>query len=272
MQLNFACTECGRCCQNHRVPLSVHEAIAWLERGGDVHLLCDAIAWPAEPAPGDAPAQYRRQRSFAAASGALPVRVGVVLAASFPGRCPHLQGDNRCGIYAERPRVCRIYPASINPFEPLGTESKACPPEAWDTHHPAFVRAGQLVDAATLPLIDEARRLAVQEMPAKQRLCDALGIRTAAMVNEGFAVHKPPRAALLAALQQCGDSDGGEHPPVDALTDHWQLLSHQPQTLEILHEVGAQAQHAHQATDLAVEYLDLQPAPRDGHQAPHRGP
>lgn len=258
MQLNFACTQCGRCCQNHRVPVSVHEAMAWLRRGGDVHLLCDAIAWPAEPAQGDAPAQYRRQRSFAAASGALPVRVGVILAASFPGRCPHLMGDKRCGIYAERPLVCRIYPASINPFEPLGAEfkaSKACPPEAWDAHGPAFARAGQLVDAATLPLIDEARRRAVQEMPAKQRLCDSLGIRAAAMANEGFAVHKPARAELLAALQQCSDSDGGaaaEPPP-----GHWQLLSHQPQTLQILHEVGAQAQHAHQAAGLAVEYLDL---------------
>jgi Fe-S-cluster containining protein len=148
-RLSFACTQCGRCCQNHRVPLTVHEAMAWLRRGGDVHLLCDAVVWPAEPPADDAFAAYKRQRSFAAASAVMAVRVGVILAASFPGRCPNLMDDNRCGIYAERPLVCRIYPASINPFEPLGAESKACPPEAWDARGPAFVRAGQLVDHAT---------------------------------------------------------------------------------------------------------------------------
>ncbi|MDZ7863039.1 YkgJ family cysteine cluster protein [Acidovorax sp.] len=262
MQLNFACTQCGRCCQGHRVPLSVHEAMAWLRRGGDVHLLCDAVVWPAEPPAGDALAAYRRERSFAAASAAMAVRVGVILAASFPGRCPNLMDDQRCAIYAERPLVCRIYPASINPFEPLGTESKACPPEAWDARGPAFVRAGRLVDEATHALIDQARHLAMQEIPAKQRLCDALGIRVAAMANEGFAVHRPPRAALLAALEaSCAAMATQADPvvPVPALPGDWCLLSARAATLEILAEIDAYALDACQAGQLGVEYLDLQP-------------
>jgi len=262
-RLSFACTQCGRCCQNHRVPLTVHEAMAWLRRGGDVHLLCDAVVWPAEPPADDAFAAYKRQRSFAAASAVMAVRVGVILAASFPGRCPNLMDDNRCGIYAERPLVCRIYPASINPFEPLGAESKACPPEAWDARGPAFVRAGQLVDHATQPLIDQARHRAVQEMPAKQRLCEALGRRVAAMANEGFVVHKPPRAALLAALEEssaamaCATAMApAQDPPGD-----WRLLSPRATTLEILAEIHADALDASQAGRLGVEYLDLQPQP-----------
>ena len=274
MQLNFACTQCGRCCQGHRVPLGLHEAMAWLRRGGDVHLLCDAVVWPAEPPAGDALAAYRRQRSFAAASAAMAVRVGVILAASFPGRCPKLRmegsllpglsdcavmDDQRCAIYAERPLVCRIYPASINPFEPLGTESKACPPEAWDARGPAFVRAGRLVDEATHALIEQARHLAMHEMPAKQRLCDTLGIRVAAMANEGFAVHQPPRAALLVALEEsCAATAAQAEPVVPALPGDWCLLSARAATLEILAEIDAHALHAGQAGRLGVEYLDLQ--------------
>ena len=235
--------------------------MAWLRRGGDVHLLCDAVVWPAEPPAGDALAAYRRERSFAAASAAMAVRVGVILAASFPGRCPNLMDDQRCAIYAERPLVCRIYPASINPFEPLGTESKACPPEAWHARGPAFVRASRLVDEATHALIEQARHLAMHEMPAKQRLCDALGIRVAAMANEGFAVHRPPRAAMLAALEAaCAAMATQADPvvPVPALPGNWCLLSARAATLEILAEIDAHALHAGQAGQLGVEYLGLQ--------------
>ena len=46
-------------------------------------------------------------------SGSLPTRVVVILTGAYEGPCPNLQPDMRCGIYEQRPLVCRIYPAEI---------------------------------------------------------------------------------------------------------------------------------------------------------------
>ncbi|WP_338000302.1 hypothetical protein [Burkholderia gladioli] len=43
MTVHFSCTMCGRCCHDLRLPLSIDEALAWLARGGEVQLFCDAI-------------------------------------------------------------------------------------------------------------------------------------------------------------------------------------------------------------------------------------
>ncbi|WP_367889644.1 YkgJ family cysteine cluster protein [Burkholderia sp. L27(2015)] len=59
----------------------------------------------------------------------------------------------RCGIYEQRPLVCRIYPAEISPFVELTPMHKACPPDAWTPGLPPLLRAGKLVDAGILPLI-----------------------------------------------------------------------------------------------------------------------
>jgi len=131
--INFACTTCGQCCHDLRLPLTIAEANYWLKRGGQFELLCEAIPWPVEPRPGDAQAAYKRARSSAAMSGTLPVRVSIILTAAFAGACPNLRADMLCGRYDERPLVCRIYPAEINPFVPLVPKNKACPPEAWQT-------------------------------------------------------------------------------------------------------------------------------------------
>lgn len=37
-----------------RIPLTIDEAIAWLQRGGHVELLCDAMPWLVEPEPDNA--------------------------------------------------------------------------------------------------------------------------------------------------------------------------------------------------------------------------
>ncbi|MBN3821364.1 YkgJ family cysteine cluster protein, partial [Paraburkholderia sp. Se-20369] len=142
--IDFACTACGKCCHDLRLPLTIDEARAWLQRGGHVELLCDAIPWPVEPEPDNALAAYKRARSTPALSGTLPVRVTTVITASYAGPCPNLQADMRCGIYLERPLVCRIYPAEINPFVELSPQGKSCPPDAW--HATPLLRAGSIVD------------------------------------------------------------------------------------------------------------------------------
>ena len=42
MDIHFGCTQCGKCCRDTKVPLTVAEAIKWLNRGDEVQLLCEA--------------------------------------------------------------------------------------------------------------------------------------------------------------------------------------------------------------------------------------
>jgi Fe-S-cluster containining protein len=128
--MRFECMQCGRCCHDLKLPLSVCEALAWASDGHQVDLLCDAM--PATPVdPEDVAGRFRDERSFDGTSGDLPVRVHVVLAASHAGPCPYLRSDMRCGNYENRPRVCQIYPAEVAPRVALNAAFKACPPEAW---------------------------------------------------------------------------------------------------------------------------------------------
>ena len=189
---HFECTMCGKCCHDLKLPLSVAEATAWLERGSNIQILCEAVPWPEEPAADNAPAQHKRGRSFAASSGELPLRVVVILVGAFTGACPHLGADLRCGIYETRPRVCRIYPAEINPFVTLAPEQKLCPPEAWTPERPVLAIDQKIVDATTFELIQQSRQTDMADTAAKALLCAYLDIDTAALANEGLAVFSPP--------------------------------------------------------------------------------
>src|SRR5260370_41132964 len=103
MDIDFECTMCGKCCHDLRLPLTVTEAVAWLERGNDVQIICEALPWLEEP-PADNPlAAHKRRRSFAAFSGSLPTTVVVILAAADAGPSPTLQSDRRLGCWKPRP-------------------------------------------------------------------------------------------------------------------------------------------------------------------------
>jgi Fe-S-cluster containining protein len=231
--INFECTACGKCCHDLRLALTIAEAIAWLERGGQMELICEAIPWPVEPEPDNAQAAYKRARSAPAMSGSLPVRISIVLAAAFGGPCPNLAPDMRCRIYAHRPLVCRIYPAEINPFVELMPENKACPPEAWQ--HTPLQKQGVLVDANTIELIEQSRRANQLEAPLRMQLCLALGVNHAALANEGFVMISPNSDALLSALHQV--QANADEPPATAA--QWTFVSNRTQTVETLHSVGA---------------------------------
>ena len=208
--IDFECTQCGVCCHGLRLPLTIGEAIAWLARGGNVELMCEAIPWQSEPEPDQRVAAHKRRRSFPAASGTLPIRVIVVLAARFAGGCPNLQADQRCGIYHERPLVCRVYPAEINPFIELDPGHKVCPPEAWTKPQP-MMRHGRIVDAQVWSDIGKSRASDEREAPLKARLCAMLGIDIAEFATLGFAVHHPEPQALLEALRSVAASDALAH-------------------------------------------------------------
>lgn len=229
----FHCTMCGKCCHDLRLPVTLAEAQKWLERGGQVDVLCDATPWPVEPDPANAFAAYKRKRTFAAGSGTLPIRVAVTLAASFTGACPNLRGDMRCGIYDDRPLVCRIYPAEVNPFIPLRPEHKLCPPDAWQPLAPAAV-GGVLLDASTRESIQGSQRSAEYEVNGKRALCTRLGIDRASVANEGFLIASPHRERLLAALREAQIS-GDAVAPIPS----WTLVSSRSVTVETLARVGA---------------------------------
>ncbi|WP_322045334.1 YkgJ family cysteine cluster protein [Paraburkholderia sp. J67] len=249
---HFDCAQCGRCCTDLRLPLTIAEAIGWLERGGQVDLLCEAIAWPVEPEADNAFAAYKRQRTFAGKSGELPIRVGVTLAATFTGPCPNLGDAMRCGIYAERPLVCRVYPAEINPFYALRPEFKLCPDKAWQAPTP-FAINGKMIDAVTRDAIDASRRADEESVGMKRALCERLGIDLASVTNEGFVIISPARERLLAALldvQQDAQAQNATHTA-------WTLVSNRRATVDTLIEVGALGAMHTQASRNAFQYIGL---------------
>ncbi len=241
---------CGKCCHNLRLPLSIDEAFDWLQKGGEIQLFSEAIPWPEEPPEDNIQAQHKRRRSFAAMSGGLPIRVAVTLVATFDGPCPHLRPDMRCGAYETRPRVCRIYPAEVNPSIELDPSRKMCPPEAWGAGKPVFLHAGQLVDPAVTALIHQSRDADARDAPVKRDLCMRLGIATASLANEGFMIHSVDRFAALDAL---GDA-------IDALADsaraaQWRLISNRQKTHETLQEIGALAFMSGQVASAGMQYM-----------------
>jgi Fe-S-cluster containining protein len=265
--IDFECTMCGNCCHDLRLPLTVSEALAWLARGNEVQILCEAVPWLEEPDAGDLQAAHKRRRSFAAVSGSLPVRVVVILTGAFVGPCPNLLADMRCGIYEERPLVCRIYPAEINPFIELTPANKGCPPEAWTPGLPPLMRAGKLVDAATATLIGQSRATDMTDVPIKQRVCEVLGVDAAALVNEGFVVYSPRGEDLRAALERACESTleqeadaAGDDDVAHSSPPEWRFVSNRQATVDTLVSVDARGVCVTPGDALPFEYLGFFPA------------
>jgi Fe-S-cluster containining protein len=255
MTIHFECTMCGKCCHDLKLPLSVDEAIAWLERGTDIQILCEAVPWPEEPPADNLQAQYKRGQSFPASSGELPTRIMVILAAAFTGPCPNLGPDMRCGIYEERPRVCRIYPAEINPFVPLMPEQKQCPPEAWTPDRPVFAVNQQIVDATTMALIQQSRDANCADTTAKALACAYLDIKVAALANEGFAIFSPHREAALSALRRARDAAA-----LAQDVPSWTIVSNRAATVDTLNSIGALSVFPPVNEPTPFEYLGFFPA------------
>jgi Fe-S-cluster containining protein len=253
MDVDFHCTQCGKCCHDLKLPLSIAEAIEWLASGHDVQILCEGIPWPVEPSSEDVHANYKRRRSFPALSGSLQIRVIVTLTASFRGACPNLASDMKCAIYERRPAVCRIYPAEVNPFVVLTPGAKACPSEAWETARSPFIRGGTLVDADTRAWVRKARDASEADADRKARVCALLGIRSTAMANEGFVVHSPDRGPLMEALR---DLSVG---PVGASEMSWRFVSNRRSTVGALDDLGADVAMESSATDSSFAYIGFNP-------------
>ena len=251
MDIHFGCTQCGKCCRDTKVPLTVAEAIEWLNRGDEVQLLCEASPWPAE-LDGEPRAAHFKRRSFAVISGTMPTRVVVMLVANVVGACPNLLSDMRCGIYEDRPLVCRIYPAEINPFIPLKRENKGCPPEAWAKDQPLLQRGQVLMDDVMSRDIEKSRAADVLDAEVKCRLCLALNLTHTALVHEAVLVYSPTAQTLLSALSFATVTDARQEPATP-----WRFVSDQQETLDTLAKSGATALHSHDAEVAFFQYVGL---------------
>lgn len=247
--VDFRCTECGDCCRGFKLPLSAAEAVAWLRDGNPVEVLCEAIPWVEEPPATDLVAAFKRERSFPAMSGGLPIRVLVTLAVPLGSGCPHLLADNRCGIYERRPVVCRTYPAYANPFLEFMPQHRRCPPEAWQPGSAPFMRQGCYVPEL-MPLIQNRNKLAVDDVPLYAKVCATLGICKTAMSNEGYVAHSPAVGELLEALLS------GVSPRLSSPGD-WEFVSDNAATVEAIHSCDARCAHASDVIAEGFAYLSL---------------
>lgn len=238
MDLSFACVECGKCCHNLKLALSVDEAVRWASAGHQVQILCEAIPWPSEPDEADTAGRFKADRSFPARSGELPIRITAILAAAFDGPCPYLMPDMLCGNYADRPRVCRIYPAEIAPHIALNPSNKSCPTEAWSNENPPYVRGGDLLDREVRTLIEEHRAAMVADAAIKSELCSELDITCAALANEGYVAHTPSPGRLAEALRKVAKGLHAIHPA------QWTIATNRRSTLAKLRDAGAHSAFA----------------------------
>lgn len=233
MTFAFGCTSCGRCCHDLRLTLSIAEALRWIDRGGTVEILCDALPAAADFAAPDL-AQYRA-RAFPARSGSLDLVVNLLLVATFAGPCPNLRPDMRCGDYAGRPNVCRIYPAEALPGRSPQPSDKRCPPEAWAPEQPAMFDAeGGIADPVTRGAIVAAGQAHAAEALAKRGLAARLGIDVAALRNEGFAAYRCDPVTLRSELLAARDV-GAER----AGASQWRIASASPGTTGMIIDAGA---------------------------------
>ena len=255
MDVDFECTQCGKCCHNLKLPLTVKEAITWLSNGHDVQIICEALTWESDLPTTDLRSSHKRRRTFVAVSGSMPIRVDVILAASFNGACPHLQEDMRCGNYSNRPLVCRIYPAEISPVVQLNIAEKACPPDAWTGDRPSLLRGGSIVDADLLALIQESRDTDVRDIGTKEKLCAALELDAVALTGEGFVIHSPDRADLLVQLLKLQAEGSSLSAPTD-----WRIVSDQEATRADLSTKGAASALASTGQLESFEYLGFLPS------------
>ena len=247
MNAAFSCVGCGRCCNGLRLPLTVDEALAWINRGGGVEIHGDAIPWPSEPAGDQALIAYRRERSFEGRSGDLPIRVTLRLMAAFDGPCPNLSDDHRCRIYADRPFACRIYPAELNPFIPLAMGTKLCPPDAWSSQ-------GNGSPISFGPETEGARRTMRNVIPEETSTLAAIAadlcLNVVALANHGLVVFRPPVESLLASLVRHRARDTAE-----VTVSSWSFVSDQIRLANALKESGCVVEHG--TASLAWTYMSF---------------
>ena len=121
------CATCGACCRNYIVPVCGYDV--WLiSTGQRLSPEQFLVAFPQEEAAIDA---------FYLQKGGKPYGLALDKQGKF-GRtqpCVFLMrlgdGNDRCGIYMERPTVCRAYPMALWSGVVYQRKDSLCPPDSW---------------------------------------------------------------------------------------------------------------------------------------------
>lgn len=202
--VHFSCNGCGGCCVGHHVPLTLQEAIRWVTDNGQIIILTEAFHRDGYGIP-DPQFQHAAGRALLVRSGYTQIYLTATFAAFNPGRCRYLREDNSCGQYENRPLVCRIYPAEINPHIALNTKLKDCPSEVWEGAQPLIYRDGHL-EPVTAGLVEESKRADREDAPTKAWICQQLGISHTALKGDGFMAWLPEVAAMQELLSNLPDA------------------------------------------------------------------
>jgi Fe-S-cluster containining protein len=261
----FNCTQCGKCCHDLNVPLSSKEALQWIERGGRVRVLTEAIPWTEDSLLSKEVLNRKKAITFAAQSGQLQLRVSVTWVAVFQGGCPNLDASHNCTIYSERPQACRIYPFELNPQMNLSPADKLCPDDAWTLSEPREHQAPSqihipLTDAKTQEAIDALNRANRDEVLLKRRVCQQLGIRAAALSNDGYLFHHTHQGSLQVALRDevsKGTQSSNPAPELNEEEADWLIYTQKAQTQEALIGLNAKSGVASEIKDQELEFIDL---------------
>jgi hypothetical protein len=177
----------------------------------------------------------------------------------FATRARRRAARGRCGIYQDRPLVCRIYPAEINPLIELKADNKACPPEAWAQEQPLLYRGGKSMDEVMAQDIRSARESGARDAEYKRRLCFALNVVDTALVHEAVLVFSPAAKTLLSALTNAAAVHSPQEPERQL-----RFVSDQPDTLANLTQSGATALHPRDAAPAAFQLLGSKREPLFG--------
>src|SRR5690606_21822604 len=174
MNTTFSCVGCGKCCNDHHVPLTLEEARMWANDGGQVIVLVEGFLGNGLGLPLQQ-REHAERRSAVVRSGESDAYVAITFAAYNAGRCRNLDEDNLCRIYERRPLVCRIYPMEINPHIPLNIAVKECPPQSWESG-PDLIVGGTLVDQPLAELIQRSRQADRDDVLVQAAMCAPLVI------------------------------------------------------------------------------------------------
>lgn len=200
MNTTFSCVGCGKCCNDHHVPLTLTEARMWAADGGQVIVLVEGFLGSGLGLPVQQ-REHAERRSVRVQSGASEAYVAITFAAYNVGPCRNLDEDNLCRIYERRPLVCRIYPMEINPHIPLNPAIKECPPQSWEKG-PDLIIGGALVDQELAGLIQRSRQADRDDIGSKDAICALLGIRTTALKGDGFTAYLPDMTAFATVIDE----------------------------------------------------------------------
>lgn len=206
--LRYNCVGCGICCKGRLVPLTLAETEKWLARGHHVAVLIEAfneLTWP-KTSPHYA---HGAARSVAVNEADNGIRVIAVFVGNALEQCPNLRSDNLCGIYEERPLVCRIYPMEINPFIYVDPKNKICPPESWGSGE--ILCSDGVANPELQDLVNRSRQADIVDASTKVAICAQLGFKVASWKGNGFAIYFPERMQLIDAIRDSRNT----------VVDHW---------------------------------------------------